>query len=60
MEDVVKKDAELLTTTEIKEDTVSLESISDIENSSLDEVKQEEELQYTSIDQILPKHKQNL
>ena len=33
LEDVVKKDAELLTTTEIKEDTVSLESISDIENS---------------------------
>lgn len=50
LEDVVKKDAELLTTTEIKEDTVSLESISDIENSSLDEVKQEEELQYTSIE----------
>ena len=50
LEEVVKKDAELLTTTEIKEDTVSLESISDIENSSLDEVKQEEELQYTSIE----------
>ena len=50
LEDVVKEDAELLTTTEIKEDTVSLESISDIENSSLDEVKQEEELQYTSIE----------
>lgn len=50
LEEVVKEDAELLTTTEIKEDTVSLESISDIENSSLDEVKQEEELQYTSIE----------
>ena len=50
LEDVVKEDAELLTTPEIKEDTVSLESISDIENSSLDEVKQEEELQYTSIE----------
>lgn len=50
LEEVVKEDAELLTTPEIKEDTVSLESISDIENSSLDEVKQEEELQYTSIE----------
>ena len=50
LEEVVKQDAELLTTREIKEDTVSLESISDIENSSLDEVKQEEELQYTSIE----------
>ena len=50
LEEVVKKDAELLTTTEIKEDTVSLESISDIENSSFGEVKQEEELQYTSIE----------
>lgn len=50
LEEVVKEDVELLTTPEIKEDTVSLESISDIENSSLDEVKQEEELQYTSIE----------